>query len=355
MKILTSTFVFIFLACPLVAQERNASVGILSPAGAAFSTAEEALNSKKKLLNQAIVEKLGRISEKSVDFKALELLNTPVGFPTLLRTRIFDRGNAVRAYDPQQELSTYDRVLNERVIGTPNFLPVSFLLKAAITTRPVGRIAYKFGPAGSIDVGVGTGFLVSPNWVLTNNHVIGSSSESQSYTFQLNYQFDENETFGPLSVYEFDPGEQDGVTGFYTSPADKLDFSLIRIKRPAQSTPTEPFGSIRLNPNLSIDSVPLGSRVNVIQHPQGRHKEVVIHDNQYTELYADFIRYVADTDPGSSGSPVFDGFWNVIALHHSAGEFENGNWVNNEGVRIDSIITKLRETVPEVVASELGL
>ena len=68
------------------------------------------------------------------------------------------------------------------------------------------------------------------------------------------------------------------------------------------------------------------------------------------------IRYTADTEPGSSGSPVFNNTWKLIALHHSAGDQDptTGQWVDNEGVRIDRIIEHIKAMVPAVV-QELGL
>ena len=66
----------------------------------------------------------------------------------------------------------------------------------------------------------------------------------------------------------------------------------------------------------------------------------------------------ADTEKGSSGAPVFNDFWEVVALHHSgvprtdeqgrlvdangkvlgAGDAEQYEWVANEGVRVSRIV-----------------
>jgi V8-like Glu-specific endopeptidase len=37
------------------------------------------------------------------------------------------------------------------------------------------------------------------------------------------------------------------------------------------------------------------------------------------------VQYLTDTLPGSSGSPVFDADWNVVALHHSGGWLKEPN------------------------------
>ncbi len=59
------------------------------------------------------------------------------------------------------------------------------------------------------------------------------------------------------------------------------------------------------------------------------------------------VQYLTDTLPGSSGSPVFDTDWNLIALHHSGGWLTEPNaatkstYYRNEGIAIDSIIQDL--------------
>ena len=58
------------------------------------------------------------------------------------------------------------------------------------------------------------------------------------------------------------------------------------------------------------------------------------------------VHYRAPTEPGSSGSPVLNKRWSVIALHHS-GDNEmprlhgTGVYEANEGIRIDQIQSAL--------------
>ena len=111
---------------------------------------------------------------------------------------------------------------------------------------------------------------------------------------------------------------------------------------------------------------------NIIQHPGGDPQQVALRDNKVVESLDHFIRYEADTQPGSSGSPVFNDQWQLAALHHSGvpdevspgvyrlrdgGEWDTRRplrydeelrltakikWVSNEGVRIGSIISDAR-------------
>jgi hypothetical protein len=58
--------------------------------------------------------------------------------------------------------------------------------------------------------------------------------------------------------------------------------------------------------------------VNIVQHPRGEHKQVAFRNNLITAADATGVRYFTDTDEGSSGSPVSDDNWRVVALHRGA-------------------------------------
>jgi endonuclease G len=98
----------------------------------------------------------------------------------------------------------------------------------------------------------------------------------------------------------------------------------------------------------SDDKHVLGEFVNIIQHPEGDYKQVVLRENQLVTRLEKLLHYLADTNPGSSGSPVFNDQWEVIALHHWGGPTElvtpDGKPVRkdvNEGVRISKILSDL--------------
>ena len=64
------------------------------------------------------------------------------------------------------------------------------------------------------------------------------------------------------------------------------------------------------------------------------------------------VHYRTPTEPGSSGSPVFNSVWKVIAIHHAGGEAmprlngQPGTYAANEGIRIDF----LRKTIDSQAA-----
>ncbi|BAY22861.1 hypothetical protein NIES2100_26250 [Calothrix sp. NIES-2100] len=68
------------------------------------------------------------------------------------------------------------------------------------------------------------------------------------------------------------------------------------------------------------DTEQKGDAVIVVQHPKGRQKQIVLNNNEVITngLYKNFLRYKADADYGSSGSPAFNTRWELVALHHAA-------------------------------------
>ena len=96
---------------------------------------------------------------------------------------------------------------------------------------------------------------------------------------------------------------------------------------------------------LETSTVKAGDRVNIIQHPGGNQKRVSMYSNSVVFVGGNKVQYLTDTEPGSSGSPVFDKQWNVAALHHSGGWLtepgapdKSRQFYRNEGVLIDVVM-----------------
>ena len=238
----------------------------------------------------------------------------------------------------------------ERLIGSNDLMDVRFLGQGAQAARAVGRVHVRT-PAGR-RIGFGTGFLVSPRLLLTNNHVLGSRSEAAPSRIELGYQLDPHGQATPSETFGLDP-----ETFFLTDPT--LDYTLVAVRaRPA----LEPFGWLRLIEEGGKALV--GERVNIIQHPNGEPKQLALRENRIIVELEEFLHYHTDTAPGSSGSPVFNDQWEVIALHHSGvpkrdeqnriltrdgevwertmGEHRIA-WLANEGARISRILRHIRQ------------
>lgn len=115
----------------------------------------------------------------------------------------------------------------------------------------------------------------------------------------------------------------------------KTSKAVIHQKYP-ENTPN--FDDIKIVREILKERAKYGEPVNIIQHPKGRRKEIVISNNWTLLVFEDFITYEADADFSSSGSPVFNQQWQLVALHH-------GSIIparSQEGVRICKIVEDLR-------------
>ncbi len=236
----------------------------------------------------------------------------------------------------------------ERVYGsTIDFVGSVFLDRGAVACRAVARVAFRDGRAQ------GSGFLVSPRLFLTNNHVIGGAAAAASFCAEFDYELDRNDRQRDASRFAFDPS-----AFFETDARDDLDFTLIAIgDRLSGPKRLSAFGWCPLSG--ASDKHALGEFANIVQHPDGRLKEVVLRENRLVSRLDTVLHYVADTEPGSSGSPVFNNEWRVIALHHWGGPWRQkaddaGRPVPrevNEGIRISAIVGDLGRRAPRLPAA----
>lgn len=235
----------------------------------------------------------------------------------------------------------------ERVVGRSDFQGIAFLELALAVSQFVGRINIRSSATRS--AGFGTGFMVSPRLLLTNNHVLPDDAMARFSEVEFDYQ---NDRFGrPLPVVPF--GLRPDV--FFMTDG-KLDFSLVAVDEQSRSeTPLKHYGWSRLIG--AQGKILKGEHLNIIQHPRGQFKQFVSHSNELIDVFDDFLHYVTDTEPGSSGSPVYNDQWEVVALHHSGvpktvdgepigkdGKIWDGRdpediaWVANEGIRVSSLV-----------------
>jgi V8-like Glu-specific endopeptidase len=88
-----------------------------------------------------------------------------------------------------------------------------------------------------------------------------------------------------------------------------------------------------------------GRRVNIIQHPSGQPKQISLQNNFVQYVGGNVAQYVTSTLAGSSGSPVFNDAWEVVALHHAGGNISEPTtqrrFFRNEGILVNSILADL--------------
>lgn len=226
-------------------------------------------------------------------------------------------------------INAYDSNARERILGENDLFPISYLQMGINSGNSICRIQIR-NDKGSF-IGCGTGFLVSENIIMTNNHVIDNMRTALNSIVEFNYQDDIN--FMPCPIYTF---RLDPEKFFVTN--EELDFTMVAIKdNPLSEKHPNDFGYLHL---ISDEGKILkGEYVSIIQHPNGGPKAVTIRENMVKSIFDDYVHYLTDTEPGSSGSPVFNDQWIVVALHHSGvpNPSNKNEWIANEGIRISSI------------------
>ncbi|MDI1430169.1 trypsin-like serine peptidase [Polyangium sorediatum] len=124
---------------------------------------------------------------------------------------------------------------------------------------------------------------------------------------------------------------------FVTSRED--DCTIVKVL----GSPSARWGAIELR----TADVRVDDRVNIIQHPGGDQKQLSFFHNHVVHVGHGRVQYLTDTLPGSSGAPVFDKDWRLVALHHSGGwitEPGSGDrFFRNEGIHVDRIIDVFRQ------------
>ncbi|MFI0141426.1 trypsin-like serine peptidase [Streptomyces luteogriseus] len=315
----------------------------------------------RELHQQAAAEAARRYEDSAAERERVEdRLAAGVRFPdspdalAVRADRILGRGglspSAVVADIHREAMDLPDA--NERIIDLSNELQAwSFLPRGVRAGATVARITRR---RDGRELPHGTGFLVSPRLLMTNHHVLPDESFARTCFAEFNAQVTADNLPDTVVRMELDPGT------FFTADR-RLDFALVAVK-PAQDGPAlgEIFGWNRLS--VQIGKLVLGEKVNIIGHPSGRLKEIALRDNAVLVRLDDFVHYTTDTEPGNSGSPVFNDQWEVVALHHSGvpkkddqgrvlrkdgrpwqqGDGDDAiEWVANEGVRISSILKHL--------------
>jgi S1-C subfamily serine protease len=83
----------------------------------------------------------------------------------------------------------------------------------------------------------------------------------------------------------------------------------------------------------------------IVHHPKGKRKQISPYQATERGLYKHFLRYNTATDYGSSGSPVFNARWELVALHHAVirpTTNNSGQKSVQQGIRICQIVSDLK-------------
>ena len=223
------------------------------------------------------------------------------------------------------EVKVPEEVRLEEIVGTNNLQRIAWLEEGLTVAKSVCRIV---APGDNN----GTGFLIAPGVIMTNNHVIPSAQVAAASFAEFNYQQALDGSLLRTQRYRLNPAH------FRTSPVRDLDYTIVSILPEQEEPGPDTWGSLRLNPDAN--PVP-PEHVVIIQHPGGGPKQIALTANQVVETVEYRLHYTTDTMPGSSGAPVFNEQWEVVALHHgSVGLQANARGDKrfvNEGILLSAI------------------
>jgi V8-like Glu-specific endopeptidase len=268
------------------------------------------------LLKDALAAQPSSGSENS---SVLEEINSYVHMPPT--------ASKAEANERLQQLSPQARGQLEAIIGGNDLLPIWFLNRGAELRRTVARIKVVTSDGAE---GYGTGFLVGPGILITNRHVLDQSdiggdsllSIVASAVAEFDVEILPQETApGKTRLVSSTPAvfRLAPQTLLLTDAWNALDYVLIALE-PKSLDGQHDISEYGYN-RLSADKgkTVTGEPVFIIQHPNGDSKKISLLNNRMMirNEQSSYLYYEADTEPGSSGSPVFNRQWEVVALHHS--------------------------------------
>ncbi|MCP3136013.1 trypsin-like peptidase domain-containing protein [Pyxidicoccus xibeiensis] len=221
--------------------------------------------------------------------------------------------------------------------------PDAWRRRLASIERQVCRVEPQVGAS------LGTGFLVAPNVVLTNFHVI-ENKLLESLRVRFDHKVLPDRTLlQPGTVYRvtkclahspYSPADL-----MHPRPRDanvnELDYAFLQVEAaPGEAlVDGEPRGWLEL-PETHAPFSP-GSLVLIVQHPEGRPMSVALDEFLGVNPARTRVTYRACTGPGSSGAPCFTQDLRLAALHHSGGPRMPSSRGHNEGIPTDTIRASL--------------
>lgn len=237
------------------------------------------------------------------------------------------------------------RLALERVLpGAPNFVdPAVYMDRLERACAAVARVEQ-----GGKQVG--TSFLVGHDVVLTNQHVKAELTSLNEVRFVFDYAADSGGravsagTSHALAREDWCIAERPPSANDPGGPvlADELDYALLRLATPAaaDSVGTGRRGFIDWTEHRKAE-VRASEALLIVQYPQSTPLSLAYGPADTYDADCRRLRYLVNTLPGSSGSPVFDVSLELVALHHSSdGRFVGAG--TNQGIPIALIVADLR-------------
>lgn len=323
-------------------------------------------SNQQRVSRQIIKDVVGAFSRRDNEFKLITAAIEARPSNAIL-VRMASQKKAAAAPD--------DANLQNLIRNTNSFLNLSTWLERVGKLQVcVCRIEIA-AQAGTI---YGTGFLMAPDLVMTNWHVLRSViAQEDNDASYLGARANASDVMCRFDYKELGDGSKSMGSTFSLAQdwrvvisknnprnrepqTDELDCAVIRLAQPAGSLPVgDPQGKSSMGDARGFISLPLStapaygfsphSPLFIVQHPSAEPIRLALDTDAIQSINGNRtrVRYSTNTEPGSSGSPCFDQNWNLIALHHSGDpNFVEGNVpVFNQGIPIDTIVSFLKNKI----------
>jgi hypothetical protein len=211
----------------------------------------------------------------------------------------------------------------------------------------------------------GTGFLLGPDVLMTNHHVmdvvISGKVQPDAAIFRFDYKRISEAVISQGAVFKLaadwlidasPPSDVDskrepkpGVPN-----TDELDYAIVRLDGSPGASPAghkpdskdPPRGWISVETPVSVAP---SSPLLIMQHPDAAPLKLALDMSGVIGLNgnATRLKYTINTEGGSSGAPCFNADWNLVALHHSGDpNFDADHKPEyNEGIPMEAILNLL--------------
>ncbi|MGD0377974.1 MAG: serine protease [Streptosporangiaceae bacterium] len=222
-----------------------------------------------------------------------------------------------------------DHGLEKVIQAQPTFLDIAFLRRGTELGAAVCRLLVTLSGTQYN----GTAFRIGQDLLLTNHHVLFDEEHENAMATTVEAWFGYERTLTGLDlaymVVACDPATIVGDSAH--------DWATIKVTKamPAEAPAIELRGAA---------PVKADDRVYIIQHPGGAPKKIGMIHNVVRYVDDQVVQYLTDTEGGSSGSPVFNEKWQLVALHHQWVEVTAGGVteIRNQGQRIERVVESMQ-------------
>jgi V8-like Glu-specific endopeptidase len=245
--------------------------------------------------------------------------------------------------------------LPQRIVFRDKTVSVRFLedgMKAGLSVACLAVPVFENGRREGSAFGYGTGWLIAPDHVVTCLHVMHARAASAKAR-QSDLDLQARAARAHFEWQSSSVHDQGVAVREMVASDEQLDVAVLRLERDVSNAAPLMCNIKRLEkPKDDVSFV-----VNIIQHPRGEDKRVGLRANAVLDVTERDLFYFTDTDEGSSGAPVLDDDWTVLAVHRAVQYRQDVAYMGrsigyaNVGTRATTVLAWLKTAAPTLYAS----